>query len=196
MTTTNGVIIHNNIGWPPPTSTSTTQAKITTHSHYSIIMKFMSINHTKKHDDEERRSLLNVTKNANATINVRLSTVAILVGCGFLLGSLSGPLSGSGSSIGKTLLETVALKDDLVEVRDVHINSQCRCPSDFVPVPIMDQEQAAFEPRIIQPPSKATGSYHKRFIHHPINHVVVIKAFTLRQKDCNQSELRITSCQR
>ena len=223
-----------------------------------------------KHDEEEQSGLL-LTK--NPTINVRFSTIVILIGCGFLLGASCGPrLSGRSSDANNyiitSLLETnsnrrqhdlsnrrrrlkgilgngayldpktvtfkegssdqvhtplslnnnyvgadpnqfpplyfltkqqqiqqqqqfqqlppispgfdsnnnyhhipVSPEGGTMEARDVHVSSMCRCPSDLVPFPIsqsINQEQDAFETRIIQPPSKATGSYHKRFIHHPI----------------------------
>ena len=158
-------------------------------------MKFMSINHTPaQHDNEERRSLLNATKNANATINVRLSTVAILVGCGFLLGSLSGPLSGSGNSIGKRLLETVALKDDLVERSEmctsiVSVDAhQISCPFQLWTRSKPHLNHASFNHHQRQREVIISASSITQF-----NHVVVIQAPD--QKDCNQSELRITSCQ-
>ena len=62
--------------------------------------------------------------------------------------------------------------------------SMCRCPEGLVPVPYANQELKAIyqsvpknlyqdgttEARVIQPPSKATatGSYYKRFVHHPL----------------------------
>jgi len=144
--------------------------------------------------DEEHRSLLHIVTK-NPTINVSFSTLAILIGCGFLIGALYAPLSGSSSNKSDNIRaifnnirgdgtyldpKTATFKEGFLnknpfspkggtmEVRDVHVTSMCRCPSDLVPFPIMHQEQNLFETRIIQPPSKATGSYHKRFIHHPI----------------------------
>lgn len=61
-----------------------------------------------KHDEEEQSGLL-LTK--NPTINVRFSTIVILIGCGFLLGASCGPrLSGRSSDANNyiitSLLET------------------------------------------------------------------------------------------
>ena len=70
-----------------------------------------------------------------------------------------------------------------VETRDAHISSMCRCPTGLVPVPTANQDIKAIyqtvpksnllegrnlDASVIQPPSKATGNYHKRFIHHPL----------------------------
>jgi len=47
----------------------------------------------------------------------------------------------------------------LMEARDVHVGSMCRCPR---------YQEGYHETGVIQPPSKATGSYHKRYFIHPV----------------------------
>jgi len=109
---------------------------------------------------------------------------------GALFGSLmssSSRRSRKNNNIIATILPSSLKQDDeIMKARDVHVSSMCRCPSGLVPVPILSEEltkiyetvpknnptnhvgQVMYS-RVIQPPSKATGSYHKRYIHHPID---------------------------
>ena len=115
----------------------------------------------------------------------RFST-AILV-CGvFLLGVLYGSHSSSNSSNNAvtTFPFNVAATLKSTTPRDVHVGSMCRCGSQKVPMPDVNKELLSLyhqvpknpldmsiggqDTRVIQPPSKATGSDPKRFLHHPV----------------------------
>lgn len=139
--------------------------------------------------DEECCGLLSVDKtcastNGNGATHVvrsatnvrdnRFST-AILVCCVFLLGVMYGSHSSSSNDIKSTIMKMTSTP------RDVHVGSMCRCGSQKVPIPSVNRELLSMykqvpknpahvngQETVIQPPSKATGSEPKRFVHHPV----------------------------
>ncbi len=106
--------------------------------------------------------------------DTRFST-AILACCVFLLGVMYGSHSSSNGKNSTIMTSTP---------RDVHVGSMCRCGSEKVPIPDVNRELiskyqqvpknpahvtgARGQDTVIQPPSKATGSEPKRFLHYPV----------------------------
>jgi hypothetical protein len=125
-----------------------------------------------------------LTRHVRGGSGDRFST-AILVCCVFLLGVLYGSHSSNDRS------KTVAMFPSNVAAmmkrrtpRDVHVGSMCRCGAAKVPIPDVNKElisiyqqvpkkpeeigEGGHDTRVIQPPSKATGSVPKRFLHYPV----------------------------
>ena len=131
--------------------------------------------------------------NRARAIKMRLLSTPTLIFSVFIMGALFGSLLSSSSkrssennNIITTILPSSLKEDDeIMKARDVHVSSMCRCPSGLVPVPLKNQQlntiyqtvpknnptnhvgQVMYS-RVIQPPSKATGSFHKRYIHYPL----------------------------
>lgn len=111
--------------------------------------------------------------------DTRLST-AILVCCVFLLGVMCGSHSSTNGGVKSTI--SSSLMKTTSKPRDVHVGSMCRCGSQKVPIPTVNRELLSIyqqvpknpahlngqDTTVIQPPSKATGSEAKRFVHHPV----------------------------
>ncbi|KAL7490965.1 hypothetical protein ACHAWT_000818 [Skeletonema menzelii] len=110
----------------------------------------------------------------NAYVNDSRLSTAILVCCVFLLGALFGSHSSSSGSVIATIKSAP---------RDVHVGSMCRCGSEKVAMPDVNKELISIyqqvpkanvksaggqDTRVIQLPTKATGGYTKRFLHHPL----------------------------
>jgi hypothetical protein len=152
--------------------------------------------HAKENDEEEHRGLLRADDKNNAPIiigsgvnDIRFSKQKIiLIFCVFILGALFGSHTSSSGKHGvRTAMFSEATTESATS-QDVHVSSMCRCGSQ-IPIPILSEELKTIyetvpktnptnfisqrgdhnsESRVIQPPSKATGSYHKRYIHYPL----------------------------
>lgn len=63
--------------------------------------------------------------------------------------------------------KSISARDIQPLVRDVHVGTMCRCPSNSMPVPGQMSVENGIDTNIHQPPSLATGNQYNHYIMHP-----------------------------